>query len=509
MSADPDSLVKIILGDDASVATVVIDAGVDTSALDEPALTAIVQARGIQMTAEVKEALGKLISEIRSFPGKPVRTVVARGVMPTPGVPGRFEPSPQFAECFDAASEQPASPDASASAAGPSAAPPVDRTDHYTRASVKPVAVGDRLGTVLPPVPGADGRDVTGKVIAVGEVRPFPLATDDSVRVEPDGSVFAAVAGIIQWDSPRLRIRQQLRIPGNVDFASGNVDFPGDVIVERGVRDRFQLTATGNLTVGGLIEAATVACGRDADLLGGMAAKEQGSLRVRRDCRTRYFNGVKAEIGRDLFPSRELVNSTVTIGRDLIGPKCGMTGGRLAVARRCVLEVVGNTKSTPTEIELGSIPSLRSLGRTALQFIPQLQARADKAAADLATLKAATGKLTHAQAEQLTELEYAASEAKGRIGPLQDRIARISDLLARYGAIDLTVMGCLHAGVRIIAGRWTLTFKVDVKGPIRITVDAAGKPVCTEGYGPVAGPTVDLAPLAQIAKTPADLLLVA
>ncbi|MCE2652238.1 MAG: hypothetical protein LW650_01640, partial [Planctomycetaceae bacterium] len=197
------------------------------------------------------------------------------------------------------------------------------------------------------------------------------------------------------------------------------------------------------------------------------------------------------------------------VGRDLIGPKCSMTGGRLAVARRCVLEVVGNSKNIPTEIELGSIPGLRTLGRTAQQLIPRLQIRADRAAADLATLKAATGKLTHAQAEHLTELEYAASQAMGRIGPLQDRILRISDLLVRHGAIDLTILGCLHAGVRIIAGQSTLTFTADVQGPIRLTVDVHGQPVCTEGYGINPGPCVDLAPLAQIARTPEELLLVA
>ncbi|MCA3006399.1 MAG: DUF342 domain-containing protein [Phycisphaerales bacterium] len=503
MSADPDSRLKIILSDDASVATLRIDAGVDTSGIDEPALTAVLQARGIQITPAVKATLGRVMAEIRTFPGRPIQTVVSRGLSPQPGVEGRFEPPPQLARCFE-----PATPDQSA-AARQAVPADLDPTDHYGRASVNAVAAGDRLGTLVPPVPGTDGRDVTGKAINAAECRPFPLDVDDSVRIEPDGSVVAAVAGIVQWDPPRLRIRQQMRIAGYVDFASGNVNFPGDVLVERGVRDRFQLAAGGSLTVGGLIEAAVVSCGRDAWLLGGMAAKDQGSLRVRRDCRTHYLNSVNAEVGRDLYPTRELVNSVVTVGRDLIGPKCSMTGGRLAVARRCVLEVVGNSKNIPTEIELGSIPGLRTLGRTAQQLIPRLQIRADRAAADLATLKAATGKLTHAQAEHLTELEYAASQAMGRIGPLQDRILRISDLLVRHGAIDLTILGCLHAGVRIIAGQSTLTFTADVQGPIRLTVDVHGQPVCTEGYGINPGPCVDLAPLAQIARTPEELLLVA
>src|SRR5689334_12768804 len=54
-----------------------------------------------------------------------------------------------------------------------------------------------------------------------------------------------------------------LHIPGHVDPSTGNVDAPGDVYVAGNVVDLHTLTAAGSVTVGGVIEAATVTAGTD------------------------------------------------------------------------------------------------------------------------------------------------------------------------------------------------------------------------------------------------------
>ncbi len=56
-----------------------------------------------------------------------------------------------------------------------------------------------------------------------------------------------------------------------MDFSTGNIDFEGDVRVLKGIRDIFEVRATGNIEVGGLIEASTIDAGGSVFAKGGMA----------------------------------------------------------------------------------------------------------------------------------------------------------------------------------------------------------------------------------------------
>ena len=71
-------------------------------------------------------------------------------------------------------------------------------------------------------------------------------------------------------DRKSAKVSNTLEIDQNVDFSTGNIDFPGNVIVHRSVKDCFTVKARDDIEVRGLIEAATLIANQlDAESLVG------------------------------------------------------------------------------------------------------------------------------------------------------------------------------------------------------------------------------------------------
>lgn len=114
-----------------------------------------------------------------------------------------------------------------------------------------------------------------------------------------------------------LRVIELYEVPGFVDFSTGNIDFEGSVHVRQGIRDRFEVKATGSIIVDGLVEGATIHCGGDFTAHQGMVGKERGLLFVKGNADVGYLNNVKAEIIGNLTVRRELMNCDLVIGKSL------------------------------------------------------------------------------------------------------------------------------------------------------------------------------------------------
>lgn len=489
MAADAlGQFVRVTLAPRALAAEMTVLPGVDPATLDELSLRALAAEHHVLVDADVSAQLRALAERLKTLPAplaQPLTVTVARGAPPSDGQDGRLE----FAPGMDPAQLAAAPPSGAAARAEPAASPtptnqpalPPDAAhaaegvDHYARSAFRPVAVGQLVATLIPPTSGVDGRDVCGKTLAARDGRPFPLGLDESLQQQPDGTIIARVAGVIEFDPPRLRVREELVIAGSVDFSTGHVDFPGSVTIERGVRDCFRVRAGRHVRVRGLVEAATIDAGLDADLAGGMSAREKGGLTTGRDASARYLKSVNVRTGRDLRVQKELLTSQVVVGRDLLAPAAVVTGGRVTVARAAQIAAAGGESHAATEIRLGYVSELENFARDLLGLRALVEQRHARAAGDLDKLRTTKRKLTSIEADQLTELQFALATAQGQLKSIDQRLERLRALARDRTCVDLTVLKRIHPGVRILAWKWTLDVAHEVRGPVRITLDPRGE----------------------------------
>ncbi|MEE8459041.1 MAG: FapA family protein, partial [Phycisphaerales bacterium] len=276
------SAIQVTIEDGGAVAKVIIPDDFDPARLDAALLANFVRKRGIVVSSAVEAQLLRVAKTFRDEPGR-LEQVIARSTAAIDGKDGRIE----WMEGLDPT-------------AGPAGQDDSDVVDYYNQVAYVRAAKGAHVATVHEPTPGEDGCDVTGKTIKAKPGRTCDVKIDPSLSLDGNGRVIAEVDGILEYQHGVLRVSRVLEVRGSIDFSSGNIDFDGAVIVRDGVRDRFEVKATQDIIVDGLIEAATIKCGRNFTCRQGMAAKGQGQLVVDGDAVAGYLNKVKGRIKGNL-----------------------------------------------------------------------------------------------------------------------------------------------------------------------------------------------------------------
>ncbi|TVQ33278.1 MAG: DUF342 domain-containing protein [Phycisphaeraceae bacterium] len=455
-----DKSIHVELPSDAMSATIVIEPGLDPALVTVEVCEAVLSDRKVVITGEVKKAIVSLVKAYTDNPEVEARSQVATGSAPVHGEDERIE--------FEAGLV-PLEDDSEAST-----------VSHYDRSSFKTVSSGQRLGKLIPATEGSDGQTVLGKVLSAKAGRSLGLRTEESVTLSGDGVIVANVDGLLCYRDNLLRILTILEVPEYVDFSTGNIDFGGDVEIRRGVRDCFIVTATGSITVRGLVEAATIRAGLDVRLEGGMAAREKGVIEAGRDLHARYLDSVKGTIGRNVEVMKELVNSRLNVCGEMRSGRCAIIGGRLVVSGACDVGIVGAGGGSPTELLVGRIAEVDELRDVCRKLHPKVEARLTRFRGEFETLVNCAGKLSPSQAERMTELQYEVGTLEGLIQKLEEAGQRLDDLQNKYAEVDLSIQTRVHQGAKLVLRDMVVEFKDDLKGPFRLTLDKRGEPVMTD-----------------------------
>ena len=266
-----------------------------------------------------------------------------------------------------------------------------------------------------------------------------------------------------------------LRVEGNVDPSSGNIDTPGCVHVGGNVVDLFQLRCGGRAHVGGVIEAASVAVGGDLVAVGGISGKQQGQCRSGGDVRARYVTNATVDAVGDVVLETELCNSRLICQGDLRLDSGSIVGGHATVLGSVVCQSVGSPGGTAaTLIELGVFEALRRLAATSVPQIERLRREMEKVRMGAAPLIKNQKQLSAAQKEQVTEMLFEADSLDEQINALLTPLRDGWNTWRCAPASELRVTGVLHAGVTIRFPGLVAIIDAAVRGPLRLVARTSG-----------------------------------
>lgn len=457
--------IEVVVKPDGLAASLRAPAGRDRALVSPELCDALLREAGVREGAIDWDEVAAFVDACRAADsGDCVERVVARGTPPQHGRQGVVE----ILEKFTPASEDPEQPAAEG-----------ERVDYRARSRFVPVLAGERIGRVADPTPGEDGESVRGTPIAAKHGPPPALRVHESIERRGD-ELFARKNGALQVGETLVRVVEAVEIDGFVDYTTGNIDLPCDLVVHKGVRDDFVVSVKGGATVQGLVEAATIVTGLDAALQGGMAARGKGELRVGRDLIAKYLDQVAGRVLRDARVSNEVVNCRLSIGRSLFAPTGQIIGGSVAVAGACEIDTVGSEASVPTELIIGRAPEVEDLLTRASEIKERVDARRQKTQREQTQLKTLSGpKLTASQAERSTELQYELSILDGCATRLDAACNGLRSAVQPHATGRLTVHGRIYAGVTLRVGAFIARFRRELRGPVLISLNDHGAPIVT------------------------------
>lgn len=217
------------------------------------------------------------------------------------------------------------------------------------------VGEGAVLVARTPPVEGTAGRDVRGRRFEVPPAKDVDLqklaGRNTSIR---DGNLVAGAGGRpVLGGSGRIDVLPVFEVPGDLGYAVGNIDFPGDVVIRGDVKPGFSITAGGSVVVKGLVEGATIKAGHDLSVMG-TAGEHHNTFDVGGNLVAQYLHTTEARVAGTAKIAREIVNCRLTAERIHTGPAGRIVGGSTVATEEIDAGSLGSTKGNLTEVQVTS-----------------------------------------------------------------------------------------------------------------------------------------------------------
>lgn len=205
---------------------------------------------------------------------------------------------------------------------------------------------------------GKDGIDVYGNTIRAlaGKKPNIPMGNNTYINEEGD-ALLSKISGQISYKNGRFEVSSTIIIPGNVDYSVGNLDVKGDIIIKGNVLAGFSVRATGDVTVGGIVEGAQIMSGSSIIVNRGMNGNMVGNLQAKGDIHCKFMENASAQADGDIC-ANSMVNCSVSAnGRVIVRNGLGaIIGGNTIAMRGIEADAIGNKAGRLTVLNIGVTP---------------------------------------------------------------------------------------------------------------------------------------------------------
>ncbi|MFC0116975.1 DUF342 domain-containing protein [Pseudoalteromonas xiamenensis] len=242
------------------------------------------------------------------------------------------------------------------------------------------VSPGTPLMKRIPATLGEAGFTVFGDVLQPKPGRDLELEVFDGTKLDPtDSNLLIADAKGVPVALPRgIRVDDVLCYE-NIDVTTGHVEFDGSVIVSGDIKDGMRVKASGDITVIGFVESATLECeGAITIVLGAIGRKRieneafSCEIKAKRTISIGYAQYCNIHSDQDLFIDRQALHCDLSARRLIrVGkgetPRGKIIGGHILDALRIETGELGAPSGTKTRISIAQ--NWHTLREKQLQFV--------------------------------------------------------------------------------------------------------------------------------------------
>jgi uncharacterized protein (DUF342 family) len=302
-----DTQVKSRIVDDQLSAYITITAGYAGKLPSVKSLLKELNAFGIKRGISKKRLISLVQQCAQAFPGEVFEELIAKGLAPRVGKSSRLKPLVQNAL------DRILKPQTVGFA----------RVDMRNLGSIICVQKGTELLRRMPPTEGRRGFTVGGDFIdsKSGEWSKF-IPGDGTVISDGDENLLLAdISGMPKFKDQKMWVDNIFTCKG-VNVGSGNVNYAGSVLVNGDVTEKMEIHATGDVTVNGFVESATIHAGGDIIITEGAMGKVNDSA-------TEYSTSLTSKGSVHVQHGQGLdinCNGNVTVGRQLAHSRINCRG---------------------------------------------------------------------------------------------------------------------------------------------------------------------------------------
>jgi hypothetical protein len=247
--------------------------------------------------------------------------------------------------------------------------------DLHDVGSLFTVAAGQPLVRRHPPTPGTPGRNVLGEEIPSrpGKDTIFGRGLEGAVVADDNPDLLvSAFGGLPVFKPDGISVTKVLTVE-QVDMSVGNLDFDGSINVTGNIHSDMHVHATGDILVGGMIEAATVnsdsnitvkggIIGRGTSVQHGVKSEEVAQVHANGELTALFLENAVVS-ANSISVLNNIIQSQVTAATQVIvggekSDKSAIRGGTIRAGMLIRTPVLGARTSNQTVMIVGVDPML-------------------------------------------------------------------------------------------------------------------------------------------------------
>lgn len=234
--------------------------------------------------------------------------------------------------------------------------------DYFSLNIINHCHKGDVLARIIPETEGEYGMNIMGVRIKPREVKKAHFKYGNHIAVSEDQmELKSEVDGHVMLVDDKVFVSDVFEVQ-NVDNSTGNIDFNGSVQVNGNVATNFEIHASGNVIISGVVEGAHIYAGGNIIISKGMNGMSKGTLEAKGNIVAKFIESANVTAENGYVDAESILYSQVSAGDEIRvnGKKGLVTGGHIQAANRVEVKTLGAEMGAATIVEVGVNPKLKA-----------------------------------------------------------------------------------------------------------------------------------------------------
>lgn len=236
------------------------------------------------------------------------------------------------------------------------APPPVKKNGQIDYREYSPFIIVKKdqsLAQLRPKVEGRTGKTIHNTPIPYKIISPQGVIGGIHTKTD-EKYIIAEINGQFIKEKNLLHVQDCLIIKGGVGYATGNIIFPGEVIINGPVSDGFKIYADGSITIKQTLDLTEVMTKGDLNVNGGIIGRGRAIVKASGAIRTRFIENCHAMCQKTITVENEIINSEVfTMERIELGEKGFIIGSDITAIHGIRVGNIGKKTGKSSKLHCG------------------------------------------------------------------------------------------------------------------------------------------------------------
>ena len=227
------------------------------------------------------------------------------------------------------------------------------RVDFKEFTSYTLVKKGETIARIVPRKEGKFGKTVKGEFIPYQTKNVKTLQPGKNTVVEGN-RIVAACDGRLDIKGNSFWVSEVFEVYGDVNYKTGNIKFPGDIIIHGRVNDGFKVESGGTIICKQTLDASEVVCDGDLIIDKGIIGRQKGRVKVGGIISAKFIENCWVEAEDSIYIETGVLHSIIYTHNKVEMSKNGIiVGGKIFAQNGVSAGQIGTKMGIKTEIHCG------------------------------------------------------------------------------------------------------------------------------------------------------------